>query len=276
MVYYILNYYSKGVDMSSKLNWLVSHIHPGGLVAQKWLSENGISYSLTQKYTESGWLNKVNTGLYSRPDPSAGHVPDWLDAYIVLSKQLHLKVHLAGLSCLNQQGFSHYLQVGNPQIWLGLEGKQALPGWFKTFKNYNWVYSTNSKLRELNDSDFTTVSVRGFELKASSPELAMYEVVDAIGSFISFQHVAELFQGMVNLSPRKVQSILNRSDSVQTNRIFLFLARYYQHAWHKKVDESLVNLGSGKRQVIKGGKLDEHYQITVPQTFVINGDRING
>lgn len=262
--------------MSSKLNWLVSHTYPGGLVAQKWLSANGISYSLTQKYTESGWLNKVNTGLYCRPDPSAGHIPDWLDVFIVLSKQLHLPVHLACLSSLNQQGLGHYLEMTQERIWIGIKEKQTLPAWFNTFKNYDWTYSTSSKLTELNDSDFTAVSVRGFELKASSPELAMYEVVDAVGRYISFQHVAELFQGMVNLSPRKVQSILNRSDAVQTNRIFLFLARYYKHAWYKKIDESLVNLGAGKRQVIKGGKLDDHYQITVPEAFVTNGGVVDG
>lgn len=256
--------------MSSKLNWLVSHTYPGGLVAQKWLSANGISYSLTQKYTESGWLNKVNTGLYCRPDPNAGHTPDWLDAFIVLSKQLQLPMHLAGLSSLNQQGLGHYLQFGEEQVWIGIQERKTLPAWFNTFKNYEWQYSTNSKLAELNDSDFTTAAVRGIELKASAPELAAYEVVDAIGKSISFQHVAELFQGLVNLSPRKVQSILNRSGAVQTNRIFLFLARYYQHAWYTKIDESKVNLGSGKRQVIKGGKLDERYHITVPESFATN------
>jgi hypothetical protein len=262
--------------MSSKLNWLVSHTYPGGLVAQKWLSANGISYSLTQKYTESGWLNKVNTGLYCRPDPNTGHTPDWLDAFIVLSKQLHLPVHLAGLSSLNQQGFGHYLQVGEEQVWIGIKERKTLPAWFNAFKNYEWQYSTNSKLVELNDSDFTTALVRGIELKVSTPELAAYEVVDAIGKSISFQHVSALFQGLVNLSPRKVQSILNRSGAVQTNRIFLFLARYYQHAWYKKIDESKVNLGSGKRQVIKGGKLDAHYQITVPESFATNGDYGHG
>ncbi|HAS2877075.1 TPA: hypothetical protein I6X34_003721, partial [Vibrio cholerae] len=36
--------------MSSKINWLVAHTSPGALVLQQWLTENGVSYSLAQKY----------------------------------------------------------------------------------------------------------------------------------------------------------------------------------------------------------------------------------
>lgn len=262
--------------MSSKLNWLVSHTYPGGLIAQKWLSANSISYSLTQKYTESGWLKKLDTGLYYRPDPNSGDLPDWFDAFTVLSKQLQLPVHLAGLSSLNQQGLGHYLPLDKENIWVGIKDKQSLPAWFRSFQGCEWQYSSCSKLTEFTEKDFTNVSVRGVELKASCPELAAYEVVDAIGKHISFEHVAELFQGLVNLSPRKVQSILNRSGAIQTNRIFLFLSRYYDHQWYKKIDESKISLGSGKRQVVKGGKLDERYQITVPESLVFKGGANNG
>jgi hypothetical protein len=276
MVYYLFNYYSQSVDMSYKLNWMVGNTYPGSLVAQKWLSANNISYSLTQKYTESGWLKKLDAGLYYRPDPNREYLPDWLNAFTVLSKQLHLPVHLAGLSSLSQQGLGHYLQLGKELIWVGVKDKQSLPSWFRSFHGYEWQYSSCSKLSELTDKDFTSVSVRGVEVKASCPELAAYEVVDAIGGHISFEHVAELLQGLINLSSRKVQSILNRSGSIQTNRIFLFLGRNYAHQWYKKIDESKINLGSGKRQVIKGGKLDERYQITVPESLVFKEGGNNG
>ena len=50
-------------------------------------------------------------------------------------------------------------------------------------------------------------------------------------------------------------------------RLFLFLAHYYQHPWLKRLDEGKVELGSGNRQITKGGYVDKQYQITVPPKF---------
>ncbi|WP_426578321.1 type IV toxin-antitoxin system AbiEi family antitoxin [Xenorhabdus stockiae] len=253
--------------MSSKINWLVNHTVPGALILQQWLIENGISYSLTQKYTQNGWLKKLFTGVYYRPNSRQDYKPEWADALKAVIDQLHLPVHLAGLTSLTYQGLSHYLPLKSEQVWVGVGSKQSLPKWFKEFPDQRWLYCSNNKLSELSDTDFTFVQVNGRELKASSPELAAYELIDSIGKNISFEHAAELFQGLVNLSPRKVQSLLLRSHAVQTNRIFLFLSHYYDHQWVKRLEESQIELGSGKRQVVAQGRYDERYKITVPATF---------
>lgn len=269
MVYFIVNVHTQGMRMSSKVIWLVNHTSPGSLVLQQWLAEHDIGYSLTQKYAQSGWLKKLFNGVYYRPGANADVKPTWVDAIDALTNQSHLSVHLAGLSSLAHQGLSHYLPLQAEQIWVGIENKANLPKWFRKFPNQSWLYSNNSKLSELTDNDITAVSINGKEIKASSPELAAYEVVDAIKKHISFEHVAELFQGLVNLSPRKLQSLLSRSSAVQTNRIFLFLSHYYGHQWAKRLDESYIELGSGKRQVVAHGRYDERYQITVPESLVL-------
>ena len=251
--------------MSSKINWLVSHASPGTLVLQQWLTENGVSYSLAQKYTQSGWLKKLSSGVYYRPSLK----PGWVDVLQAADMQLHLPVHLAGLGSLTHQGLSHYLQLGKAQVWIGVKNKQSLPKWFREFSNQKWLYCGNHKLEILPEKDLKVITVKGKELKASCPELAAYEVVDAIGKYITFEHAAELFQGLVNLSPRKVQSLLERSRSVQTNRVFLFLSHYYDHQWVQRLDETNIELGSGKRQIVEKGRLDERYQITVPETLTL-------
>lgn len=253
--------------MTNKINWLVTHTLPGSLVLQPWLSENGIRYSLAQKYTASGWLKKLGPGIYMRPTADISHTPDWSDALYAVSKQLNLPVHLAGLSSLSQQGLSHYLSLGQENVWIGVKHKASLPKWFREWSTQSWHYCGNHKLPEYLPDDFVSLSVNGKLLKASSPELAAYEVADNVGKLISFEHAAMLFQGLTNLRPSKVQSLLCRSNAVQTNRIFLFLSHHYDHQWLKRLDESTITLGSGNRQVVSNGRLDPRYQITVPTSF---------
>jgi hypothetical protein len=38
----------------------------------------------------------------------------------------------------------------------------------------------------------------------------------------------------------------------------------YLFAWLKRIDRAAVDLGKGKRMLVKGGKLERAYQITVP------------
>ena len=254
--------------MSSKINWLVNNTSAGAVVLQSWLTQNEISSSLVQKYVKSGWLNKIRAGVYFRPESTGRLQPTWVEALNAANEQLELSIHLGGVSSLTHQGLSHYLQLGREQVWVGCSSKHVLPKWFREFDGQNWLFYTNNKLTQTSEKDFITISVNNREVKASSAELAAYEVVNSIGKHISFEHAAELFQGLVNLSPRRVQSILNRSDAVQTNRIFLFLSHYYQHQWCMRLDETQIHLGSGKRQVVAQGRFDEQYQITVPASFI--------
>jgi len=257
--------------MSNKINQLINNTVPGAIILQAWLSEHGISPSLAQKYTQSEWLVKLRAGVYVRP----GRKTSWSDAIYSLNHQLSLDVHLAGLTSLQQQGKAQYLQVKDESVWISTLNKATIPTWFKDFPKTNkelnqWVFVTQSKLSTINDSDMITLNVNGIELEASNMELAAFELLESMPKQISFEHAAELFQGLVSLSPKKVMSLLQRSSSVQTNRLYLFLAHYYKHPWAKRIDESTIKLGKGKRQIVKGGKLDTQYNITVPSQFVLS------
>jgi hypothetical protein len=49
------------------------------------------------------------------------------------------------------------------------------------------------------------------------------------------------------------------------NRLFLFMAEKHEHPWIEELALSDINLGSGKRVIIKNGALNKKYQITVPR-----------
>ncbi|HDO7840917.1 TPA: type IV toxin-antitoxin system AbiEi family antitoxin [Legionella pneumophila] len=258
--------------MSSKINWLLNNITSGEILLQSWLSSHGITPQLARKYCQSQWLVKLGVGVYYR----AGRKPRWQNAVYCLQNQSRYMIHLAGLTSLAQQGKSHYLQFAANSIWINVQAKTILPKWFKNFPELvvsdelipNWEIIKTSKLNTQDDNDLTAVEVDGIKLKASNQELAAYEVLEAVPSTLSFEHAAELFQGLVNLSPRKVEHILKRSGSIQTNRLFLFLGHFYKHPWAERVNESVINLGAGKRQIVPDGKLEKQYQITVPEQFI--------
>lgn len=66
------------------------------------------------------------------------------------------------------------------------------------------------------------------------------------------------------LSPRILQTLLCASHSVKTNLVMLYLARRDEHPYFRYLDQSSIETGTGKRQIVPGGWLEPDYQITVP------------
>lgn len=62
-----------------------------------------------------------------------------------------------------------------------------------------------------------------------------------------------------------VQRLLEQCTSIKVKRLFLWSAERIGHAWSDQLEPKRVDLGSGKRQLYKGGVFDRKYQITVPQ-----------
>jgi len=57
-----------------------------------------------------------------------------------------------------------------------------------------------------------------------------------------------------------------KSPPAKWPRLFMLLAENCKHAWVGKVDLAKVDFGKGKRTVVKGGRFDPKYKITVPNT----------
>jgi hypothetical protein len=98
----------------------------------------------------------------------------------------------------------------------------------------------------------------------STPERALLELLDELPRHESFHQVDALVEGLRNLSPRRLQMLLNDCKSIKVKRLFFWFAERHRHAWLKQIDQAQVNLGAGKRMLVKGGKFDSKYLITVP------------
>jgi len=84
----------------------------------------------------------------------------------------------------------------------------------------------------------------------------------------------ELMEGLNNLSPKQVQTLLEICQSVKVKRLFLYMAEKAQHSWFKQLDVTKVDLGKGKRSIVKSGVLIDKYGITVPKELEEHGKNI--
>jgi len=110
------------------------------------------------------------------------------------------------------------------------------------------------------------VNIGGLALpiRYSSKERAVLELLDELPERETFHQADALMEGMSDLSPRRLQALLEACTSVKVKRLFLFFTDRHRHAWRPRLDISRIDLGAGKRVLAKGGKLDPHYNITVP------------
>ena len=256
-----------GLQKKDKLNLLL-RIFPEGIAApSSWLVTQGFSRQLVRRYMLSDRLIPLGHGVYARPS-SPVH---WDGVILGLQRLAGVPFHVGGISALNRLGFAHYLPLGGePEIHVW--GNARVPAWVAAVKlPEKLVFHTghlfDEDVRELSLTTIPT-STRDWTIQISTAERAMMEVLSLVDETVaSFSHASELFGGLTVLRPEVVSSLLTACCSIKVKRLFLYFAEYYTHPWLKKVDRSRIDLGSGKRLVVRGGRLDKTYQITVPENL---------
>lgn len=249
-----------------KINYLMTQWLPGTVATQAWLHEQGIGPSLIQKYQRSGWVERVGHGAWKRN----GDDIDWQSGMFALQQGTSVEIWPGATTALSLAGYSHYLAFANQAVDLFGTAGAALPGWFC---KYPWAVEVNFRpgglFAEMEDAALQVFQVpySRFELKISTPERAVLELIHQSTNEILFSSVVDILSGLGSLSPRRLQRLLEACNSVRVKRVFLLLARNAGHAWYGRIDFSRIDLGSGKRQLIRGGRLDKEFLITVPESF---------
>ncbi|MEO0443965.1 MAG: type IV toxin-antitoxin system AbiEi family antitoxin domain-containing protein [Pseudomonadota bacterium] len=268
----------------SKLNQLERLLPEGLLVDSSWLEVRGYYRSLRAKYVSSGWLEQPTRGVFRRPRGTVG----WEQAVISLQTLLEFPVSIGGRSALELQGYAHYLPQSQKTIHL--YGDRKLPAWvFRLDIEPSFIF--HNRLRFLPKIELSpqvvsltqppseNETITGSALRISrwgqwqwplimsTPERAYLELLDELPQKETFHMADVTMEGLVNLSPRRLQSLLESAKSIKVKRLFFFFADRHQHSWLKRIDRQKIDLGKGKRLLVKGGKLDTQYQITVPEEF---------
>lgn len=245
-----------------KLPDLMSKWPKGTVVVQPWLRAQGVSRQLANAYRRSNWFRRVGPGAYVRP----GDRLDWTGGLYALQSLLGLPVHVGGKTALEMQGYGHFVPLGEGgPVYLFGERGTRLPVWFFRYPwNVRLVYATKVLFPRNPKVGLTEKTLSDYSIRLSAPERAMLEVLTRVSDEDSFEEARLLMEGLTGLRPDFAQELLAACRSIKAKRLFLFLADLCGHGWVDKLDVLNLDLGKGKRSVVKGGRLDHRYQITVP------------
>ncbi|MSP97067.1 MAG: hypothetical protein EXR29_07565 [Betaproteobacteria bacterium] len=283
----------------SKLNLLQTLLPEGLLVPAAWLARRGYSRSLLAGYVSSGWLESPAHGVYRRPGPPL----KWQHVVTSLGRVLTPPPHVGGLSALELRGYAHFLKprgLGRIELY----SDRSLPGWvrklplperFYEHRNRLFLFAADVPANAVQDAASAAVSpiysmspteyapglaaepwgAWDVPLACSLPERAMLEFLNEVPGRQTLEDAELLMQGLLDLNSKRVLALLVACRSIKVKRLFLALAARQSFQWVRPVlaaaNRGEVELGSGKRSLMKGGKLDPKYLISVPESSDVRG-----
>jgi len=247
-------------------NQLSGLLPEGMVVSTAWMGAQGYSRQLLRKYVQGGWLVSVARGAFRRP----GTAPDWPAIVSSLEKYWGVTCHAGGRTALSQHGYAHYLALGKDQS-AHLYAQSKFPAWVRGLNKPRLVFHTSNLFySNVGSVGLEEMKMDGgrFSVHVSRPERAILEFLSEVPDRENFEEADKLMEGLANLSPSRVMGLLLACKNIKAKRLFLWLADRHHHAWFQKLDMDQIDLGSGKRMLVKGGRLVPKYQITVPREMI--------
>jgi len=250
------------LEKEQKINRLINSQPSGVVYLSSWLSKNGFSTQLLNRYKKSNWIYSIGAGVWMR----VGVKPTYQGALYALQEQSKLSVHIGAKTALSLQGKAHYLELATQQIILFGSSKEKLPAWFS---KYDWGLKINYFSTSFLPSKMAllTLEQNTFSLLVSSPARALLECLYLVPKKQELVECYEIMEGLNNLRPKQVQELLEQCTSIKVKRLFLYMAEKAQHEWFNYINLEKIDLGKGKRSLVKEGVYIAKYHITIPKAL---------
>ena len=231
------------------------------------METHGYSSSLRAQYVAAGWLEQPARGTFKRP---LGKLT-WRNTVVSLQSLLGYDLVVGGATAFEMQGLAHYLAPFGPTV-IHLYGTRPPPGWLaklplpQTFRFHRaqGLFKSVHVADDLHAGTVRALSESERAINVSAPERAFLELLDELPGRQSFHQVDKVAEGLRTLSPRRLNLLLEDCRSVKVKRLFFWFADRHALPWLDRINREAIDLGSGKRMLVKGGRLDPTYLITVP------------
>jgi hypothetical protein len=241
----------------------------GQLVNRAWLKAHGFSRPRVDYALRAGKLEPVAHGVYRRPGPPL----KW--EHVVYSlNEMGYAMHVGGRCALELQGLAHYLPAGGVRR-IDLYSPSKMPPWVVNFQaSFRFEIHTQNLFDVLPGAAVHPKPFGAWDwpIPYSTPELALLELLAGVRDEADFSMADNFFEAAVNLRPELLHVLLRACTRVKAKRLFLWFSNRHGHAWRQALETSHIDLGRGKRMLIKGGAYDAVYRITVPREMA-NGSQ---
>ncbi len=238
----------------------------GQIINRKWLLQKGFARSSVDYFVRSGKLTRIGHGVYRRPGP-----PLKWEHLLYSLQELGFALHIGSRTALDLQGYAHYLSLGNTKNVITLHGYDKLPTWINSVdSDIRFTAYLQKGFSQLPENSLSTMTFGhwDWELRLSTAELALFELLSWIKDESDFSMADKYFESTTALRPRLINELLQTCTHIQTKRLFLWFSDRHDHQWNQSIERDKIDLGKGKRVVIKGGTLDKKYNITVPKGMI--------
>ena len=242
----------------------------GQLVNRDWLLQRGFNRPRVDYFLRAGKLESVAHGVYRQPGPPL----KW--EHVVYSlKEIGYPVHVGGRSALELQGLAHYLPSGGVRR-IDLYGSSCVPKWVVNYPaKFRFVVHTRRLFDELPRD---TVKPKPFgswdwPIAYAVSELAMFELLSEVKGVADYSVADKFFEAATNFRPKILHALLRACSQVKAKRLFLWFSDRHKHDWRQALKTDGINLGKGKRMLVKGGAFDQTYQITIPRELAVGSEQ---
>ena len=250
----------------TKINKLLSTLPAGIVLQSSWLTEQGYSLDLQKRYRKSHWLTAIGTGAMIRNSDQV----TLEGAVYTLQKQSSLSVHPGGRTALSYLGKAHFLELSTKKVSLFGLRTEYLPKWFT---GYDWGVTIDYHPTAFLPPDLglEPYEFKSFSIKISGAVRAMMECLYLAPEEQDLMECLQVMEGLNNVRPNQVQVLLEQCQSIKVKRLFLFMVEKVGHSWLKYLKTDKIDLGKGKRSIVKNGVYDDKYQITIPKELADYG-----
>lgn len=255
---------------------LTEVVAEGQLVNRQWLLDKGFLSTDIDYYLRSGILQAVFRGVYRKP----GKPLKW-ESVLYSLQEMGYDLHVGGEQSITESGFSHFVSMSNTTS-VHLYSSKALPRWLIKWhesqpmpeQEFCFVLHKQAWLSQVPDFAFTYRSFGTWDwpLRYAVSELAILEYMMELETETDFLQMDRWFESLSSISPMKMQQVLAVCKNFKARRLFGWFSDKHQHAWAKEIDWKKIELGTGKRSIIKGGRYSAKWKITVPSQLESSGE----